>query len=280
MAKADLPTLKQIYDAHSWKRDYEKLMPFSRFFYRPIGFLVTWGAIRIGITTEMTTYLSGMIGIFACLLLISSSQTYLILGIILLHLFNLLDCVDGSIARVMKTESPYGKFLDSVLGDLIDFAFFFIVSIMAFRHPELLKWPDPLNQGAVLWLIIGCLCAFFYIFLRHVEMLFEIQIYKEQEKLFVTNSCIDQKGNKFDTSKVSEIKKVKAQDILRIIDRNIRVRETIYVLLLAAFLLQLVDIFLLIYFIYFLFRAFISCAVYFIRAKNLRDMQFKTKGPS
>lgn len=277
MAKANYPTLKQIYDAHSWKRDYEKFMPISRFFYRPIGFLVTWGAIRIVMTTEMISYLSGIIGIIACLLLISSFQTYLIQGIILLHLFNLLDCVDGSIARVMKTENPYGKFLDSVLGDLVDFAFFFIISIMAFRHPDLLQWPDPLNHGAVLWLIIGCLCAFFYIFLRHVEMLFEFQIYSEQEKLSATKSYIDQEDDKFGTSRFSERNKVDIKDILRIIDRNIRARETIYALLLIAFLLQLIDIFLLIYFIYFLFHAFISCVVYFIRAKNLRDIQFKSK---
>jgi hypothetical protein len=270
---ASLPTLKQVRDSHTWKQDYEKYMPLSRFFYRPLGFLLTWGAIRIGATTEMVSYLSAVIGVLGCLLLTCKYQSCLFIGIIALHFFNLLDCVDGSIARAMKTENPYGKFLDSVLGDLVDFGFFFCISIMAFRHPNLLKWSSPFNQDVMFWLLIGCSTAFFYIFLRHIELLFEYQIYSAELKISGSRSNEDQIKDKFGTSHY--YMKGKGADwkgILRLLDRNLRVRETIYAFLLIAFLLNLIDLFLFAYFVYFLFHIGISCSVYFLRAKRLRDI--------
>jgi phosphatidylglycerophosphate synthase len=270
------PTLRQIVDAHAWKRDYEKYLPISRFLFRPIGFLLTWVAIRVGLTTEAVSWLSGIVGIVGCLCLVGGYEYMLPVGIGLLLFFNLLDCVDGSIARTMKTENTYGKFLDSVLGDLVDFAFFFTISIMVFRHPNLLYWPSPFNQGAIFWLIIGGASAFFYIFLRHIEMLFEYQIYSVEVKISESSSGGDQADDKLNRlHNYVEKKGVDWKGILRLVDRNVRVRETIYTLLLIAVLLKIVDMLLLIYFVYFLLHTGISVIVYSLRAKKLRDVQLK-----
>ena len=215
-----LPTLQQIREAHGWKYEYEKYMPISRFFYRPIGFFVTWGAVRIGMTTEMVSFLSGIVGTIACLLLIGKNEVYLIIGIFLLHLFNLLDCVDGSIARVMKTENTYGKFLDSVMGDLVDFAFFFTISIMVFRHPDLVTWSNPFKQGAIFWLVIGCLCAFLYIFLRHIEVLYEFQIYNKQVGLLNTPPPKPQNENRLNSKPhIIKTKEVDLKNMLRLLGK-------------------------------------------------------------
>src|SRR4030042_5450838 len=137
MLRKSYPALFQIYQSHSWKRDYERYMPLSRYVYRLAGFHVTWLAVRLGITTEIASYFSAVLGATGLLFLTSKNADVVIGGIILLHLFNLFDCVDGSIARVMKTENPYGKFLDSVIGDAVNFCFFFIVGVMIFQNSRL-----------------------------------------------------------------------------------------------------------------------------------------------
>ena len=133
-----LPTLQEIREAHSWKRSYERFLPVSRFIFRPVSFPVTWLAIRIGLTSEAVSWLSGVVGLAGCIFLMSRNETLLAAGIGLLLLFNLLDCVDGGIARTMKTENPYGRFLDSICGGIVDLIFWAVVGVMAFRNPEYL----------------------------------------------------------------------------------------------------------------------------------------------
>src|SRR5713226_2142079 len=83
-------------------------------------------------------------------------------GLALLLLFNLLDCVDGSIARAMGTGNPYGRFLDSACGAVVDLGFWAAVGIAAFRHPSLLAKPEGFGHGPFLWLVAArspCLLA-------------------------------------------------------------------------------------------------------------------------
>lgn len=273
MSRQTPPTLGEIRSAHSWKRDYERYMPVSRYIFRPLGFLVTWVAVRIGLTTEAVSWLSGIIGAAACLCLIQGRPGMVPLGLALLLVFNLLDCVDGSIARTMKTENIYGKFLDSIMGDLVDFAFFFAVGIMAFQNPHLLLQASP-----PFWLAVGCVTAFVYIFLRHVEMLFEYQIYSAEiapspDGNIPPDAGGPLRGNDTDGSPGTETGGTDWKGIARLIDRNIRVRESIYVVLILAVILRCVDIFLLFYCIYLLLRAGLSVVVYTSRARRLRDGQ-------
>ncbi len=108
MTNSTSPTLQEIRETHAWKREYERYLRLSRFVFRPVGFLLTWLAVRIGLTSEAVSWLSGFVGLIAYLCLISNQEHLLLVGIGLLCFFNLLDCVDGSIARTMKTENSYG----------------------------------------------------------------------------------------------------------------------------------------------------------------------------
>jgi hypothetical protein len=87
-AKSNFPTLEDIRGAHSWKRDYERYLPLSRYFFRPIGFVLTWAAIRIKLTSETVSWLSGLLGLLAYLCLIGSQRELLPLGIAMLLTFN------------------------------------------------------------------------------------------------------------------------------------------------------------------------------------------------
>jgi len=270
MPESDLPSLREICESHSWKRDYEKFMPLSRYIYRPIGFLLTWLAVRIGITTEIASWLSGITGIFGLICITAKSMEIVWLGIGFLIFFNILDCVDGTIARVMKTENPYGKFLDSLLGHIVDFPFFIVVSIMLYRHPSISNWfPSFINEPST-GLVIGGVTSFFHILLEYMDEIFNSQIrYAESRTISLSNLS---SSNQFEFSdSIQEAKATNWKHILILIDRNIRVRETHYLFLVLSILIKITVIYLLLYCLYFFLHVVFSGLVYVYRAKRLRD---------
>lgn len=258
------PTLHEIREAHSWKRDYEKYLPISRFVFRPVGFLLTWVAIRVGLTTEAVSWLSGIVGIAGCLCLMSRWVSLLPVGIGLLLFFNLLDCVDGSIARATGTQNPYGRFLDSVLGSAIDFGFFAVVGIMSYRHTHLLHWPNPTGHGAIIWLVVGELAAFLYILTGYTEHTYEDQIMK------VLSGLRNKSSPNIESPSSRE-------NILRLIDRNLRVRETHYFLLIFAYLGKAVDLFLAAFAVYYALHTVWVGAMYCARGRRIRDLICNTR---
>ncbi len=245
------PTLNQIRNAHQWKRDYERYLPVSRFLFRPVGFLTTWLAIRMGLTSESVSWLSAVTGLFACALLVTGNAEFIPVGIIFLLLFNLLDCVDGSIARVMQTENPYGMFLDSVCGEMVDVIFWTIIGILACQHHDLLRWPGASIYGASIWLIIGIVSSFLMIQINYVERTFDELIRSHWEKALQTSNpgkIHDSLVGKTETQPNQQI----TPSLRMIINNNIRVRENHYLFLIVTLLMRSIDVFLAFYFIYYL----------------------------
>jgi hypothetical protein len=110
----------------------------------------------------------------------------------LLLFFNVLDCVDGSIARTTKTENPYGRFLDAVCGGVIDLAFWAVVGIMAYRHGGLLVWQNPFGLGSFFWLAIGGATCFSSILVAFLERAYDRSLREAWEK--ISTSKQDVKG--------------------------------------------------------------------------------------
>lgn len=240
------PTLNQIRDAHTWKRHYERYLPVSRFFFRPVGFLATWLAIRSGLTSEAVSWLSAVAGLFSCAVLVSGDSGLIPIGVSFLLIFNLLDCVDGSIARVMKTENPYGRYLDSICGEMVDVIFWTIIGILAYQHRDLLRWPYVSIYGVSLWLIIGIASNFLFIQVNYIERTFDEALRKYWEEIN-QNSPVN-----FGDLSTPE-KSINSRQPLRvIINNNMRVRENHYLLLIIALLMKSLDVFLAFYFLYYL----------------------------
>lgn len=265
------PTLREIREAHSWKRVYEKYLPISRFLFRPLGFLLTWLSIRIGLTSEAVSWISGAVGLAGFYCLVSGDAELFSTGIGLLLLFNLLDCVDGSIARTMKTENPYGRFLDSICGGIIDLISWCIIGAAAFRYPNLTFWQEPFGYGPLFWLVLGFTTSYLNIFHNYMERTFDELLRKYWEQPFgeenegsVTVLPLAKIGASTDT----QIKK-----ILRIINNNLRVRETQYILVLVAYLVNAIDIPILLYFFYYLSQNILLIIVYSRRGRIIMKRQ-------
>ena len=250
-----MPALREIREAHGSnqvRREYERYLFFNGYLFRPIGFLLTWVAIRMGATSEGVSWLSGAVGLAGCSLLVSGSQEAVPVGIGVLFLFNLLDCVDGDIARSMKTRNPYGRFLDSVCGGVIDLAFWGIVGIMAFQHPQLLCRPQPFGYGPIFWLAVGGATCFLSIWMGYLEMCFDELLRPAWDRMKNTEVAMSSSVSAVDNHpSVEPLSRRSAAVWTRAVMTNLRVRETHYALLLVAYMTATVDLLLAAYLTYY-----------------------------
>jgi len=88
------------------------------YFYRPIGFQLARALRNTGITPNMITILSIFVGGGTGFLFYFNNITYNLIGILLLIMANILDCVDGQLARLTGIKSEIGRILDGIAGDI------------------------------------------------------------------------------------------------------------------------------------------------------------------
>ena len=254
------PTLSDIRHAHRERHGYERYLVVNRFLFRPVGFVLTWVAVHVGLTSEAVSWLSGMVGLIGCAALVSGVKALQPAGLTVLFLFNLLDCVDGDLARTLKTRNPYGAFLDSVCGGIIDLGFWAVVAILGFRHPELFRYPDGFGQGALFWLGVGGGTCFLAVTLGYLERTYVELLVEAWERLHPGRPGAGASGGE------------EAGPILvaRHLLRNLRVRETHYVLLLIAWWIHAIDVLLAAYLVFYALHAFLVLVLYARRGRAIK----------
>lgn len=91
----------------------------DKLFYRPIGFKIARLLRNTGITPNMITILSIFVGAGAGIMFYFPYNIwYAIYGILFLVTANILDCVDGQLARLTGIKSEIGRILDGFAGDV------------------------------------------------------------------------------------------------------------------------------------------------------------------
>ena len=126
---------------------------------RPLSYLLTYLLVNLGCSANFVSVLSGIVVFAGCCLLSVDSTVCIILGVVLINLWIVLDCCDGNIARVTKTSSYMGEFVDAVSGYVICAFNFLAIGIAAYHRSALL-----FGEKCV-WLIVigavGCICDLF-----------------------------------------------------------------------------------------------------------------------
>lgn len=87
---------------------------------REISYWVTIPFIKLGATPFQVSVLSMMVAICACVFIALPFECARIIGVILVPVWHVLDCVDGNIARYKKIASDYGSAVDAICGYFID----------------------------------------------------------------------------------------------------------------------------------------------------------------
>ena len=90
----------------------------DRIFYRPIGFQIARLLRGTGITPNMVTVVSIFVGAAAGFMFYYPDLRHAIYGILFLVCANILDCVDGQLARLTGIKSKIGRILDGFAGDI------------------------------------------------------------------------------------------------------------------------------------------------------------------
>ncbi|MDR2233454.1 MAG: CDP-alcohol phosphatidyltransferase family protein [Tannerella sp.] len=88
------------------------------YFYRPIGFQIARVLKHTPVTPNMVTILSIFVGAGTGIMFYYNDLTYNIIGILLLIAANIMDCVDGQLARITGVKSKIGRVLDGISGDI------------------------------------------------------------------------------------------------------------------------------------------------------------------
>ena len=102
----------------------------DRHFYRPVGFKIALLLRSTSITPNAITIFSIFVGVGACLLFYPDNQLWInLIGFALLIFANILDCVDGQLARITGIKSKIGRILDGFCGDVWFLTFYSVITL-------------------------------------------------------------------------------------------------------------------------------------------------------
>ena len=111
----------------------------TRFVLRPLSLPVAWGALRLNLSANAISYLSALFGIGGAVLFSFDGFLLPLWGAILFNFFSILDCVDGNMARVTGTDSPWGGWADAMTGFITYTAVFLSTGVYAYLRTG--WWP-------------------------------------------------------------------------------------------------------------------------------------------
>jgi len=122
-------SLKQIKDAYIQKKEWEKQFPINYFFVRPFSFYLTYVVLKVTRNPAKMAIFGFTLGVIGCVFLATATLFSLWPGILFIALYSLSDAVDGNIARTTHNVTLFGKYLDGLLGELIDGSYLFFLGM-------------------------------------------------------------------------------------------------------------------------------------------------------
>lgn len=115
------------------KKKNSKSSLWVKMIIRKLSFLFTFIFINLGFSAWAVSVLSVFVAITGCVFLCINSFLFRLLGVILIEFWLVLDCVDGNIARVKKTSSEMGEFIDALSGYFVTAFVYFSIGVAAFH---------------------------------------------------------------------------------------------------------------------------------------------------
>lgn len=133
--------LHNIKSSYQQKKSWEKQFPINYFLVRPLSFYITYVIIRITRSPAKIAMFGFVLGLLGCLMLTLSSLCTIWPGLLLIFFYSLSDAVDGNVARTTRNVTLFGKYLDGLIGDLIDGWYPFFLGLGLYFYPETSKDP-------------------------------------------------------------------------------------------------------------------------------------------
>jgi len=118
-----METISELRDICHNTRAFKSHNRLSRFYYR-VSIYFTSLFLRLGMTANHVTVLSGIVAIISAFFLSASSIYLVLVGVLFLSLSSILDYSDGEVARYYKSGTITGHFLDWYMHNVISSAMF------------------------------------------------------------------------------------------------------------------------------------------------------------
>jgi len=117
----------------------------TTFVLRPLSIPLTLPALAAGLSANAVSYLSVLFSLAGGVLFALPGYAAPLWGAALLNGFSLMDCVDGNVARVRGTASPWGGWADAVMGFVAYTAVFLSTGVYLYHRTA--WWPWLLAAG-------------------------------------------------------------------------------------------------------------------------------------
>lgn len=161
-------TLREIINSRNDSKKYiDKIDIWVFYVVRPISNIFTFVFLKFDLTANEATLISTIMGLIGAMFLIFSKlwiTTFL--GLVILNLWIIFDCIDGNIARTTKTKSKLGEYFDALSGYFYVTFLYFSLGINVFNHYSLFINGNNYNW---IYLCIGALTSIACIFPRLSE---------------------------------------------------------------------------------------------------------------
>ena len=135
-----------------WKKCYTGYVyrPWLNKYVSKVSIYVTWFLVHTPITADQVTISEYFLLFLGAIFLFFGRLEYIFIGLLIIQFTNLLDCVDGEIARYRKKPSLTGVHLEDIYHALVPYFMFFPLAFGIF-----------LQTGWKSMLIFGFLCSIF-----------------------------------------------------------------------------------------------------------------------
>lgn len=133
---------------------------FDLIFYRPLAFVFVKTIYKFPVTPNQITLLSMIIGLLAAWQFSLGTTEAMIIAGLFLIISNILDCVDGQLARLQKSGTLLGRVIDGIADYIVGVAIFVSIGIGLSA------------QGFVSWLMViftGASSALHAMFFDHYQ---------------------------------------------------------------------------------------------------------------
>lgn len=161
-------TIKDILRSNVDKRDDTLL----RWVLRPVGEYISWIAIKVNVPVMAITYVNFLNCLVVFFVFVFGGPALRMAAVALLILWQLIDTVDGTVARTLKVRNNYGGYIDQITGIYLLAFLDFCVAVNTYSYPDhsiqqLFKLLD-LNMkfATVNFLIFGSLSSIIAVLVR------------------------------------------------------------------------------------------------------------------
>lgn len=214
-------------------------------------------ALNFGLTPNQISIISIIDTIAACFLICTKNDFLIIVGFILLNLFILFDCIDGTMARTLKKASYMGEFYDAIGGYTICALSLFAGGICALNTGNVLYVKN--LEFLALFSGLGSICNIFSRLIYQKYLICEFYAkYRMKQEI----------KREYDEIKTDERPKMSLTLIYFQIDRQFGTGGLFPPLLLLFYLINAIDIIIVLYSIYYILLNIISVIVFSVRASK------------